>query len=440
MPRLPRIAVGTVQAETDGNLAVWAMMAAFQRAGLRVQSFASRACFAPHDAAQAITGFSPRHLDSWLMPVELCRELFVRGSTARDLALVEGTFARQAATTIGAGDLETLCRWLDLPSLAIVDVRSLSADRLPERPERLDGLLLDRVTDEADLSRWVTLFESIWHVPVLGWLGMADDLRGAVRSLRPGQQPDPSLCHALGERFAQGTQMDRIVRVANSRPFPRPPCASAPPTTTTELHVAVAYDEAFQGYFSDTLDLLESHGATVSDFSPLRDERLPPDTDVVYIGCGHPEWFAAELAQNDCLMLSIKSHLCGGRRMYAEGGGLAYLCQQIEFPSGDRWPMVGALPATAHLDPAAGPPRPGEITLQHDTWLGPAGERWRGYLNTRWSLSPPGALDACTGDGQPLSVVRRHQAIGSRMYLNFAAHGQLLDRFFAPCARHAALT
>ncbi len=440
MSRLPRIAVGTLQAETDGTLAVWAIMAALERAGLRVQNFASRACLAPHDAARAMTGFSPRHLDSWLMPADLCRELFARGSAARDLALVDGAFATQTTATLEGGDLETLCRWLDLPSLAIVDLRLLSAGLLPERPERLDGLLLDRVSDEAELARSVTLFESIWHVPVLGWLGMADDLRDAVRLLRPGQQPDLGLCHALGERFAQHAQVDRIARIANSRPFPRLTCALAPPIPTIDLHVAVAYDEVFQGYFSDTLDLLESHGATISDFSPLRDERIPPDTDVVYIGCGHPEWFAAELAQNDCLMLSLKSHLCGGRRMYAEGGGLAYLCQQIELPSGGRWPMVGALPATAHLDPAAGPPRAAEITLLHDTWLGPAGERWRGYLNTRWSLSPASALDACAGGEQPLSVVRRHQAVGSRMHLNFAAHGQLLDRFFTPCTLHAALT
>ncbi len=51
-------------------------------------------------------------------------------------------------------------------------------------------------------------------------------------------------------------------------------------------------DDAFHCYFPDTLDLLELRGATVCDFSPLRDERLPVDTDIVYFGCGRPDLFA----------------------------------------------------------------------------------------------------------------------------------------------------
>src|SRR5690606_21378146 len=100
-----------------------------------------------------------------------------------------------------------------------------------------------------------------------------------------------------------------------ARPEPRP------------LTVAVAYDEAFRCYFPDTLDLLEHLGATVVDFSPLRDEALPLGTDIVYFGCGHPERYAEALASNHCMMLAIREHVCAGRRIYAEGGGVAYLCQ-----------------------------------------------------------------------------------------------------------------
>ena len=71
-------------------------------------------------------------------------------------------------------------------------------------------------------------------------------------------------------------------------------------------------------------------GAVVVDFSPLRDERLPEGTDIVYLGCGHPEVYAAELSANHCMKLSLRNHIRSGGRIYAEGGGLAYLCQQME--------------------------------------------------------------------------------------------------------------
>jgi cobyrinic acid a,c-diamide synthase len=199
--------------------------------------------------------------------------------------------------------------------------------------------------------------------------------------------------------------------------------------------VAVAYDEAFHGYFPDTLDVMELRGATIRDFSPLRDERLPPGPDVVYFGCGHPELFASMLAENDCMMLALKGHLCGGRRIYAECGGLAYLCQEIEMPDGHRWPMVGALPATARLDPLPAVPTPLEITLASDTWLGRSSDRLRGYLNPRWSLTLAPSIARCGREvGHETDVIGRHQAIGSRMYLNFAAQEQLLTRFFEPNA------
>jgi cobyrinic acid a,c-diamide synthase len=202
------------------------------------------------------------------------------------------------------------------------------------------------------------------------------------------------------------------------------------------VRVAVAYDDAFGGYFPDTLDQLELRGAAIADFSPLADERLPPETDVVYLGCGHPERFAAQLSKNDCLMLALKSHLCSGRRIYAECGGLAYLCREIEMPGGDRWPMVGALPATAHFDPTPSRPTPTEVRLASDTWLGSAGQCWRGYLNPRWSLRPAHQLEACgdRGAGRELDVVKRHQAVGSRVYLNFASKNELLESFFVPRA------
>src|SRR5271155_3921394 len=71
MSRFPRLAVGTLQPGVDATAITWALMDSLESVGLRVQSFLSRACFAPRDGATAITGLSPRHLDSWLMSEDL---------------------------------------------------------------------------------------------------------------------------------------------------------------------------------------------------------------------------------------------------------------------------------------------------------------------------------------------------------------------------------
>jgi cobyrinic acid a,c-diamide synthase len=436
MSQLPRIAIGTIQAQADPTAILWALMDALERNGLRVQHFLSQAYFAPRDGATAITGLSPRHLDSWLMSQEVCRDSFVRGCRASDLAVVEGSFAAAAGLGASSG-FETMCGWLDMPRLAVVDVRLLADCQLPERPAEIDGLLLDRVQDAAELYRLQTLFEAIWKVPVLGTLGAADKLRDSIAAIPPGRRPSLELCHALGDQLTPHADLQRIYKLARRRRLAggaaRPGRRAGVSECRPSLRVAVAYDDAFHCYFPDTLDLLEANGATICDFSPLRDERLPLGTDVVYLGCGHPELFAEALAENNCIMLAIKSHLCSGRRMYAECGGLAYLCHEIELPDGRRWPMVGAIPATARLDATPTRPAPIEITLANDTWLGPAAGKWRGYLNPRWSLGPSSALCGCAGEAaHQFDVVQRHQAVGSRLHMNFAAQSDLLDSFFEP--------
>ena len=445
MSDLPRIAVGTTQREADGTALLWALMDSLECAGVRVQSFLSRACFPPRDGATAITGLAPRHLDSWLMCEDACRGIFSRGCCSSDLALVEGCLATASSDcTLEGGNLTTLCRWLDLPCLAIVDARLLSGCRLPERPATVDGLLLDGVSDEYEACRLQTLFEALWNVPVLGWLGTVSGLRKLIDAIPVGGRPNLGLCRALGNELARHARLDRIYQIATQRPFRQ--CGHAQgesetlitarccsPDRPQALRVAVAYDDALGGYFPDTLDRLEALGASLHEFSPLRDDRLPPMTDVVYLGCGHPESFAAPLAGNDCMMLALKSHLCSGRRIYAECGGLAYLCQQIELPDGERFPMVGALNMTACYHPTAAVPQPTELTLAADTWLGQAPLRWRGYLNPHWTIAPHGAPDACVAEaGHEMDVVHRHHAVGSRMCLDFAAQEDLLDRFFRP--------
>jgi cobyrinic acid a,c-diamide synthase len=197
--------------------------------------------------------------------------------------------------------------------------------------------------------------------------------------------------------------------------------------------VAIAFDDAFFGYSADALDALEDQGVTVRDFSPLHDEALPADAEIVYIGCGRPELQATKLSQNCCMATALRDHVCAGKRIYAEGGGLAYLCQQLALADGERVPMSGILPAVAHASPQLMLPRPIEITLARDHWLGHSGRRLRGYLNENWRLEPVGTLASCAAEPQRhLDLVQRHKAVGSRVHFNLALQPAVLESFLRP--------
>jgi len=435
MSALPRVAIGTVQSDVDSQPILWGMLDALRQADLQVQPFLSRACFSGFHGIAAATGLTPRHLDSWLMSPRTCREIFLHGADGCDLAVVEGQFTDgRTCGAAGGGNLDVLCQWLDLPRLVILDVSRLETCRLPPRPAQADGLLLDRVSTDRHAAEVATNLEALWGIPVLGALEVLPELRGEIAGLPSGSRPSRDVLGELGRQFRRYARLDRVLELGCRREVAwdtrRLFAASQ---SAKGIVLAVAYDAAFDCYFQDTLDLLELRGATIVDFSPLQDERLPDRADVVCLGCGHAQCYSKELSHNHCMKLALRDHLCSGGRIYAEGGGLAYLCEYLETAAGECYRMAGILPAIARAQTPPVLPTPIELTLRGASWLGEPGTRLRGYRNPYWSFDPVGVLAGLAMESRHRYDLMGFRAvIGSQLHLDFAAQPQLLPRFFQP--------
>jgi cobyrinic acid a,c-diamide synthase len=297
----------------------------------------------------------------------------------------------------------------------------------------VDGLWLTGVPSRAQLAPARYRWETLWGVPVLGALSEAAPLDAIIQRLPLGARPSRELCRALGDRLTLFHDVDRLLVMATRPMFEggAPELFSAA-RRMAGLTVAVAYDEAFGCYFPDTLDLLELGGATLEDFSPLADEELPADTNIVYLGCGNPQRVAERLAANPCMIAALRRYARQGGRIYAEGGGLAYLCQQLEFPDGRRVPMTGLIPAIARYEESPPAPTPAEVTLASDCWLGRAGRALRGYRNSRWRIEPIGPVETLAQEpASRFDLLRHREVIGSRIHLSLVAQPHLVESFSA---------
>lgn len=444
-----RFAVGRLQAEAELRPLLWALWDVLDREGFRVQTYLSRACYEPLDAATSITGLCPRHLDSWLMDPDRVRRIFSRTARRSDLSILWGDLA--SATPHELSRCDVLAGWLKMPVLGVLDVTQLRQCAWPARPRELTGLLLDGISGDGDYAYWKTTLEAFWNLPVFGALGSCAALRGQVRQLTAGQEPPRELCRLLGQDFLRYSSPVKIAALAQQAQLTQCECGEANAVNAVEAvaesfyvsaeavepsrpRIAVAYDDAFHCYFPDVLEECELAGAEVVDFSPLRDESLPADTDLVYLGCGDPLRFAAQLAANTCLQSALREHVCAGRRIYAEGGGMAYLCREILLPDGAAIPMLGILPSAVQFNTDARRPVPIEIPFHAKSWLGEAGQFLRGYRSDRWQFTSleRAHLLAVGADSRP-EIIARHQAIGSRVHLHFAALPQLLRNLLRPC-------
>ncbi len=110
----------------------------------------------------------------------------------------------------------------------------------------------------------------------------------------------------------------------------------------TKPRIGIIRDSAFQFYYPENLDALESAGAQLVYTSPLTDPELPA-VDALYIGGGFPETHADQLAANRVYAEQIKHQADNGMPIYAECGGLMYLGEKLVIESG-TFEMTGVLP------------------------------------------------------------------------------------------------
>ncbi len=216
---------------------LWALISALERSGLHVQAFSSQSRFQSRDASFSITGEGRRHLDSWLMQPEVCAQLFYNATRFADVGLVEGQYDDPACHCSSGGSLNTLCSWLDLPKLVVLDTEGLDPCRPPVLPAGIEGILLDNVADVDQLCRLQTAMEAFYGVPVLGWLGRIAPLRSLVANLPANGNPTAELCEALGDALRPGLRLDKLLQIACKRTFAlrgRRPVSPARFRTATE--------------------------------------------------------------------------------------------------------------------------------------------------------------------------------------------------------------
>jgi cobyrinic acid a,c-diamide synthase len=445
MIEIPRLALATRAAGPEPSVASLSLLAGLTYRLWRVQHFRTRACPTATEAVGQVTGLPGRHLDGWLMPPSVCRGLFVRAARSAELSVVEGTLDEPipecSYTSCDCpGDLGPIAEALDLPIVAVVSCRHCDAEtfHLPRLPEGVDAVLLDELPDPAALPRLKRLFRLAANLPVIGAIETMPAVRHALEKVPRDRHLPDDLIEALAHGFWRHGDEAAIGELARRRPIQEPDDLSGSKGHERRrggFRVAYAQDEAFGRYFPDTIEALEALGADLVEFSPLRDERLPIGVDLVMIGAGMPDDHADLLASNVSMIAALRAHVCRGRRMYAEGGGTAYLGRGMII-DGRRIPGAGILPFDAEL--LSDPQRPAPVTrtLLHDCWLGLKGTIVRGYKSGRWRLVPSVEQFECPACYGTLSAESdwfyHHHAVGSLLHLHLGALPEVVNAFAGP--------
>ena len=345
------------------------IMAALRRRGLQVRPFKCGPDFIDPSLHEMITGVPSRNLD-----VRMCGEAFVRDTFFRHnppgqaqqgqegIAVVEGVMGLFDGAE---GSAAHLAKTLRLPVVLVVDVRSAAESIAAvvkgfaslDAELQLAGVLCNRVGSARHEALIRTALAPL-GIPLLGFLPREEQIAIPSRhlGLHMGEENplDAEAQLALAELIEKHLDLPLLLDLARQYRVQETAPASSPFTVAASkgapVRIGVARDAAFCFYYQDNLDMLRAAGAELVFFSPLAETSLPDKLQGLYLGGGYPELHAAMLAENTGMRTAIRRFSEAGMPIYAECGGLMYLCQSLRDQGGIEHAMCGVFPFACEMN------------------------------------------------------------------------------------------
>lgn len=416
MAVLPRLVVAGTQSGAGKTTIATGLMAALSRRGLAVQGYKAGPDYIDPTYHTLATGRPSRNLDAWMFGEPQVQELFGRSMAGAGLGIVEGVMGLfdGYSPVDDTGSTAQVARWLQAPVLLVVDAggmaRSVAAmvqGYAGFDPDlRVAGVVFNNLGGEGhykllveSLARYCPGVQPLGYLPKKAAIRAPERHLGLVPSYEQGTVQ--TYLDSLVAAISATVDLDAVVALARTAPDLALPAPALFPATTAavQARIGIARDEAFQFYYQDGLDLLAALGAELVPFSPLRDQALP-EVDLLYFGGGFPEVYRERLAANTGMLAAIRQGADAGMPIYAECGGLMYLCTGIADQDGDLSPMVGLLPVTARMQPKLAMLGYVSAQAERDCLLAPAGASLRGH-EFHWSV-----VDAHPPDWPPIYAVQ----------------------------------
>lgn len=381
--RFPRLVIAGTQSGVGKTTAATGLMAVLAER-MAVQPYKVGPDYIDPAYHSRITGRKSRNLDGWMLDRDTLVYLFQRNSRNASISIIEGVMGLFDGAQ---GSTAQVAKTLLAPVILVIDGRGMAEsaaamvrgyrDFQPDLD--LAGVIINNVSGESHYEILKEAIELQTGVKAFGYLPKHPGIElpsrhlGLVPSVEIPELEDK--LKRLKDLVAKTMDMEGLLHLANSweKPLPASSFSIEPLGPPNSIPVAVAWDQAFNFYYWDNLDLLEELGARNEYFSPLADQKLPTGAGALLLGGGFPEIFASDLEANSTIRGRIREALSAGMPYTAECGGLMYLLDRLVDFEGREYQMVGWLQGTCRMTEKLQNFGYAELKLQKSCIYGPAG-------------------------------------------------------------------
>ncbi len=385
--------------------------AALTESGLIVQPYKKGPDYIDPMWHQAATGRPCFNLDFFTQTRDEINQTFNQNRRSADVVYVEGNKGLfDGMDTLGSDCNAALAEQLSLPVVLIVNAQGITrgiAPMLKGYEAFADGIeyagvILNEVAGPRHQAKLISAIEAYTDLKILGVVPKLSKLHLEERHLGLVPQNEAGYADSYIRQTAtlvkENVDIERILETSLILDKPDQYETEQPVSphsleisSDTPIKIGIARDKAFGFYYPDDLQAMESLGATLVYFDTLNDDRLP-EVDALFIGGGFPETQSAHLQANQPMREQIRQFIRDEKPVYAECGGLMYLCQDISY-QGVRGEMVGAIDAKVEMTERPIGRGYAKISQTDDHLWGEAAEGTRGCHEFHYSRLSGPAVD-----------------------------------------------
>ena len=314
------------------------------------------------------------NLDFYTMTRDEIEHVYDKYRADMGVVIVEGNKGLFDGMDVRGSDCNAaLAKLLDLPILLLVDASGITRGIAPllhgyktfDQDIHIAGVVLNKVAGDRHERKLRDAIAHYTDIEVLGAIHRSKEMEIEERHIGLVPSNEDRIAQRRVQGIAgvisQSVDVDKILALTADRlPIPSRQPASLEAPTSSGISIGVAKDEVFGFYYPDDFQTITRLEGKIKYFDTLRDVALP-NVDALFIGGGFPEFYLSELEQNVELKKDIRKFIEDGKPVYAECGGLMYLCSDITF-DGKTGSMVGAIRANVKMQ--ARPVGRGYVQLQ----------------------------------------------------------------------------
>ena len=365
MVDIPRLMISAAHKSAGKTTVTLGLLSSLAAWGVPVRSFKKGPDYIDPLWHTLASGSECHNLDPFMMGREACLESFQRNSGIEQKAcvLVEGNHGLHDGLSLDGSDSSAgLAGMLDAPVLLVVDSRKANRGiaalvmgmQVMPPSVTITGVILNQVRSSRQSDKQKQAIEHYCRVPVLGAIPYDRELVIPERHLGLTTVDETAnavqFIQGAAERVSHYCDMEAIHSLFyQAPPMPLQKIDSEGKSMAGRARIGVFRDAAFCFYYPDNLRALQNNGAELLMINALQASSLP-DVDALYLGGGFPESFFDVLSANRGLLKEVQERVEAGMPLYAECGGLIYLCRNATY-GGKTYPLAGILPFDIGFEP-----------------------------------------------------------------------------------------